>query len=58
MNLVNNAIKFSKNGSQVLINVRSFLKSNIIYISVKDYGIGIKPEIIDKIAKPFISYND
>jgi sensor domain CHASE-containing protein/signal transduction histidine kinase len=50
-NLVDNAIKFSYENSIVKIGVRK--KENIVEITVKDMGIGIKAEDQNKIFKPF-----
>ncbi len=41
-NLIDNALKFSRNGSQILIETTE--KKNKVLISVKDYGIGIPRE--------------
>lgn len=46
-NLVNNAIKYSPRGKRVTINCK--VGSREITISVKDEGIGIKPEHLDHI---------
>ncbi len=50
-NLVDNAIKFSYENSIVKIGVRK--KENMVEITVKDTGIGIKAEDHIKIFKPF-----
>ena len=50
-NLVDNAIKFSYENSIVKIRVRK--KENMVEITVKDTGIGIKAEDHNKIFKPF-----
>lgn len=41
-NLIDNAIKYSKNGSKVIVNVT--IKKPVVEISVKDQGIGIPKE--------------
>lgn len=46
-NLINNAIKYSKDGSSVKIYGK--MESENIYISVEDHGIGIPKEDQDKI---------
>ena len=50
-NLVNNAIKFSKEDAAVIITVA--LKGNFIQFSVKDFGIGINKEDQPRIFEPF-----
>jgi PAS domain S-box-containing protein len=50
-NLVDNAIKFSYENSIVKIGVRK--KENMVEITVKDAGIGVKAEDHNKIFKPF-----
>jgi Signal transduction histidine kinase len=54
-NLVNNAIKYNVSGGKISIHAYSD-KSNII-VSVKDTGIGIEPENIDKIFDRFYRVN-
>lgn len=51
INLVENAIKASKEGSNIWIRCESS-KSEVI-LSVEDQGCGISPEHIDKITQPF-----
>lgn len=48
---VDNAIKFSPNGS--LIIIQTHLAGDKIEIAVKDSGIGIPPERIEEIFEPF-----
>ena len=50
-NLVDNAIKFSYENSLVKIEARE--KGDMVEITVKDTGIGIKPEDQNKLFKPF-----
>nr|WP_315104419.1 HAMP domain-containing sensor histidine kinase [uncultured Catonella sp.] len=50
-NLIDNAIKFSHNDSDINISTRS--KGNKIIISVKDYGIGIPKNSLKKIWERF-----
>lgn len=49
--LVDNAVKFNKDGGEVAIGVR--LEKGIVNLSVSDTGIGIKQEQIDEIFEPF-----
>lgn len=53
LNLIDNASKYSKEGTTVYINVGQNFKENTLSISVKDEGIGIKPEDIEKIFNKF-----
>lgn len=50
-NLIDNAIKFSRNNSDINITTRS--KGNKVIVSVKDYGIGIPKESLKKIWERF-----
>ncbi|HWQ49613.1 MAG TPA: CHASE4 domain-containing protein [Methanosarcina sp.] len=50
-NLVDNAIKFSYDNGFVKIGARK--KGDMVEITVKDTGIGIKPENQSKLFKPF-----
>ncbi len=57
-NLLSNAFKFTPTGGQVSIKVKSFppnerFKSGYAEIQVKDNGIGIQPEHLDKIFDRF-----
>ncbi len=51
VNLVSNAIKFSHDGSIIEIGFRRV--ENEVEISIKDKGIGIKRDELQKIFKPF-----
>ena len=54
INLLSNAIKFTEKGSVILtIN----LHENSVEIKVADTGIGLSPEEIEKIFKPFLQGN-
>lgn len=48
-NLLNNALKFSYRGGKILVSVT--IAENFIIVAVKDYGVGILPEIKDKLFK-------
>lgn len=48
-NLLNNAIKYSNEGGKIQIS--SDIKSNFVEVSVQDNGIGMSPEMIEKLFK-------
>ena len=50
-NLVDNAVKFSHEGSSILISTRE--KGNRVFVSVKDSGIGIPKDDLGKIFERF-----
>jgi two-component system cell cycle sensor histidine kinase PleC len=52
LNLLTNAIKFSHAGGQVSVSVRVD-QARRVFIAVKDNGIGIAPEDIARVQKPF-----
>lgn len=53
LNLIDNASKYSNDGSTVQINVSQNYTENTLVISVKDNGIGISKEDISKIFNKF-----
>jgi len=55
-NLIDNAIKYSGEARNIII--RSFVEGKYLIISVKDFGIGIKKEEIDKIFERFYRGGD
>lgn len=50
-NLIDNAIKFSHNDSS--IRIETSLKNEKVFVSVKDYGIGIPADSVKKIWERF-----
>jgi two-component system cell cycle sensor histidine kinase PleC len=52
LNLVTNAVKFSEAGGEVKIAV-ALDSDNRLLIAVKDDGIGIAPDDIERVQKPF-----
>jgi signal transduction histidine kinase len=52
LNLLTNAIKFTETGGLVTLNVASSEEAGIV-ISVTDTGIGIAPEDIARVIRPF-----
>ena len=49
--MVNNAIKFSINGGDILVNLTK--NQNYAIVSIQDQGIGINPEDLEKIFERF-----
>ncbi len=47
INLLTNAIKYSPNANSVLVEVLE--KQNVLQVSVKDYGVGMNKQHLDKI---------
>ena len=50
-NLVSNAIKFSHNNSSIEINISNHYDNNYVRIDIKDSGVGIPPETINKLFR-------
>jgi two-component system, OmpR family, sensor histidine kinase VicK len=53
-NLTDNAIKFTKGGGTVSINIEKE-NNNWIIVSIKDTGIGIDPEVMPKLFAKFVT---
>ncbi len=59
INLLNNAVKFTLEGGRITLEVivpeiNSAQESAYLTINVRDTGIGIAPEHMDKLFKPFV----
>ncbi|WP_052754386.1 PAS domain S-box protein [Calothrix sp. 336/3] len=57
INLLNNAVKFTPEGGCITLEViypTTIKQQNYLQINVKDTGIGIAPENLNKIFEPFI----
>lgn len=53
INLIDNGLKFSEPDQPVEISVRLLEDQGVAWVGVKDHGIGIPPDRIDDIFKPF-----
>ncbi len=56
INLMDNAIKFSKKGGK--IKIKSWLKKGYAYISIKDTGIGIRKKDLPNIFTKYFQTNE
>ena len=56
--LLHNALKFTKEGGTVALNVKKEISDQKVYISVEDNGIGIPIDKIDYIFEPFYEVQD
>ena len=55
MNLLSNAVKYSHSGT-IMVSTNIFLLPDgvpMAEIKVKDEGVGLKPEVLEKLFKPF-----
>ncbi|MEM6683818.1 MAG: ATP-binding protein, partial [Pseudomonadota bacterium] len=52
-NLISNAMKYARAGQQPVIQIRSKTRAKAYDITIKDNGMGIEPEFLDKIFDPF-----
>lgn len=54
INLLSNAVKFTPDGGEVWLQVEADTEGEVLYFNVIDTGIGIAPENINKLFKPFV----
>jgi PAS domain S-box-containing protein len=54
VNLLSNAVKFTPDGGEVSLEVELDLDAELVKMSVTDTGIGIAPENMDQLFKPFV----
>lgn len=53
-NLTENAIKYNKQGGSVMVGAKTFLRDkNRVLVFVKDTGIGIEPQYIERVTERF-----
>ncbi len=55
-NIISNSIKFTQSGGKISLN--AYNDNEYDYITIKDTGIGIYPENIDKIFDKFVQFKD
>jgi PAS domain S-box-containing protein len=53
VNLLNNAAKFTPEKGTITLKVQADAKAGLMHFSITDTGIGIKPEDLPKLFKPF-----
>jgi PAS domain S-box-containing protein len=54
VNLLSNAVKFTPEGGRVVLAVSANPENKTVQFSVRDTGIGIAPENLDKLFQPFV----
>ncbi|HAA28253.1 MAG TPA: hypothetical protein DCE56_11940 [Cyanobacteria bacterium UBA8553] len=54
INLLSNAVKFTPDGGEIWLNVEADTEDEVLHFKVIDTGIGIAPENINKLFKPFV----
>ena len=54
VNLLSNAVKFTPEGGSIGMDVAAKIEEKVVRFTVWDKGIGIKPEDLSKLFKPFV----
>ncbi len=54
-NIIENAVKYSM---QQVVKIRIYQENQILHVSVQDHGIGIPPDELKNISKPFFRGNN
>jgi signal transduction histidine kinase len=52
-NLVNNALKYSPDGGEIILSTR--IESECVHVSVQDQGMGIPPHALEQVFDPYYS---
>lgn len=55
-NIISNSLLYTKENNKIVVNCKR--NNNNIILTIKDYGIGMKEEVLVNVRKPFFSYND
>ncbi len=55
-NLISNAIKFTREGGEIILHSEASSKSGFVRIAVADNGLGMTQEAISKVFSPFEHY--
>jgi signal transduction histidine kinase len=50
-NLLTNAVKYSPEGGEITVDSR--LEGNFVHVRVVDEGMGIRPEVLEKLFEPY-----
>lgn len=58
INLISNSIRYTKKGVNPEISIAAKVKASVCSISIRDNGIGIAPENLEKIFLPFVRLNN
>jgi CheY-like chemotaxis protein len=58
VNLMSNAVKFTPDNGHVGLKVVSSISQNMVYITVWDSGIGISPDDMKRLFKPFVQLDN
>lgn len=53
VNILDNALKYSQNGSKIEINMTINSKDGKAVVEIKDYGKGIHPDDLEKVKQKF-----
>jgi len=54
INLISNAIKFTREGARIMVNAGYDLQENKLYVQVKDSGMGIAPQYLGRLFDKFM----
>jgi len=54
INLINNAIKFTREGGQIVVSIGHDQRENNVYVRVQDNGMGIAVQYLDRLFDKFM----